>query len=233
MNHQRLLGMLLSFIALFTGMVHGQPEGRFPLRVMALSESGLPEVYVKAGANYVLLEFSATQPSLTVQASHANPLPLYRLQETADGRKDYAVISKVTLPESGKGILLLGWGTTEKASYLPISDDFSGASSADWLVINATTKPLAMQLGKGTSFVKLPPSGATPFRVMAELSKGAAVTIAEPLAGDRWKTFYSTYWPIYPDRRCLVLFVNTGDKIKVKKISDIKPPPSEHQEAGN
>lgn len=233
MTHRKLLGMLLSFIALSAGVAHGQSEGRFPLRVMALSESGLPEVYVKAGANYVPLEFSATQPSLAIQASYANPLPLYRLQDTPEGRKDYAVTAKVALPESGKGILLLGWGTSEKASYLPISDDFSGSSSADWLVINATNKPLAMQLGKGTSFVKLPPSGATPFRVMAEQNQGAAVVIAEPLAGDRWKTFYSTYWPIYPDRRCLVLFVNTGDKIKVKKISDIKPPPSEQQEAGN
>lgn len=214
-------------ITWISGMALAQPEGKFPLRVMALSEGGLPEVYVKSGAEYVLLEFSATQPSPAVASSFANPLPLYRRQSSPDGKPEYSMTARVALPESGKGILMLGWGSMEKANYLAISDDFSGSGSADWMLINATGKQLAMQLGKGTKFVKVPPSGAAPFRVMAEMNKGAAVVIAEPLEGDKWKTFYSTYWPIYPDRRCLVLFVNVGDKIKVKKISDIKPPPLE------
>lgn len=214
--------MLLA--VLFTAAVHAQPESRFPLRVMALAEGELPEVYVKAGADYVLLEFSATQPSPTISSSYANPLPLYKRQKTSAGKDDYTMTARIPLPESRKGILLLGWGTSDKADYLAIADDFTGSSSADWLLINGTTKTLAMQLGKDTQFVKVQPGGATPFRVMAELNKGAAVNIAEPAEGNKWKTFYSTYWPIYPDRRCLVLFLNTGGKIKVKKISDIKPP---------
>jgi len=224
MSLQKIQGILLLLIVLFTGAVHAQPESRFPLRVMALGEGELPEVYVKAGADYVLLEFSPTQPSLAVQATYANPLPIYKRQPTAAGKDDYTMTAKVPLPGSGKGILMLGWGGTDKADYLAIADDFSGSSSADWLLINGTKQTLAMQLGKDTQFVKVPPGGATPFRVMAELNKGAAVNIAEPAEGNKWKTFYSTYWPIYPDRRCLVLFLNTGGKIKVKKISDIKPP---------
>ena len=212
------------FAVFLTGGVHAQPESRFPLRVMALGEGGLPEIYVKAGADYVLLEFSATQPSVTIRGTYLNPLPIYKRQQTPAGKEDYIITNRIPLPESGKGVLLLGWGTADKADYLALSDDFSGSGSADWLLINGTKQTLAMQLGKDTQFVKVPPSGATPFRVMAELNKGAAVNIAEPMEGNKWKTFYSTYWPIYPDRRCLVLFLNTGGKIKVKKISDIKPP---------
>lgn len=224
MNLQKILGIVLLLGVLFTRGVHAQPETRFPLRVMAIAEGELPEVYVKAGADYVLLEFSATQPSVTVRSTYSNPLPIYKRQKTSAGKDDYIIMNRVPLPESGKGILLLGWGTPDKADYLAISDDFSSSGSADWLLINGTKQTLALQLGKDTKFVKVPPSGATPFRVMAELNKGAAVNIAEPVEGNKWKTFYSTYWPIYPDRRCLVLFLNTGGKIKVKKISDIKPP---------
>ena len=34
------------------------------------------------------------------------------------------------------------------------------------------------------------------------------------------ETIYSTYWPIYPDKRCLVLIVEDGAKTRVKVISD-------------
>ena len=34
------------------------------------------------------------------------------------------------------------------------------------------------------------------------------------------KTFFSTYWPVYPDKRAVVLFVDDGKRIRVKRISD-------------
>lgn len=225
MNLKNLIRFLILLPSLFLGVVQAQTEGKFPLRVLALDEVALPEVFVKSGADYLPLEFSSIQPSESVQSSFANPLPLYK-RHTSGGKEGFVMASQVTLPTGSKSILLLGWGG-DKPSYLAIADNFSSSSNSDWILINGTKKQLAMQVGKDTQFVKVAPSGATPFRVMVEANQGASVNIAEPEADNKWKTFYSTYWPIYPDRRCLVLFVSDGDKIKVKKISDIKPQPSQ------
>ena len=44
-----------------------------------------------------------------------------------------------------------------------------------------------------------------------------------PVNGEA-KTFYSTYWPVHKGKRALVLFVDDGSKIRVKRISDALVP---------
>jgi hypothetical protein len=231
MNYRALFGSVWLIGLLLSGISLAQSEGKFPLRVMSLSEGELPEVFVKSGGEYVLLEFSAIQPSSSVQTSFENPLPIYQRTASGNSKEAFTICNKINLPQSGKGILLLRWSAAEKSNFLAVADDFSGSTNTDWMLINTTGKPLAMQVGKESKFVKIPGSGAMPYKVTAEVNQGAAVVVAEPMEGERWKTFYSTYWPIYPDRRCIVLFVNAGNKIKVKTISDIKQVPQ--MEASN
>ena len=93
---------------------------------------------------------------------------------------------------------------------------------------NATTQKLVMRVGAKGSTTQVVPGGTQRYRISAEKGKGAAVSIAT-VTGNTSKLFYSTYWPVYQDKRSLVLFVPDGKKIRVKRISDKINPPKEEE----
>jgi len=56
----------------------------------------------------------------------------------------------------------------------------------------------------------------------------AAISVAfpyrqAPLKG-KVRTFFSNFWPVYADKRSVVVFVNDNDRIIVKRISDSMAP---------
>lgn len=69
--------------------------------------------------------------------------------------------------------------------------------------------------------VKIAPGASQRHKITAENNKGVAV-----LAKGKAKTFFSTFWPVYPDKRAVILFIDDGTKIRVKRISDKLAPPA-------
>lgn len=195
------------------------------VRSLALRSGEMPEVYLKGPKDYALLEFSSVQPGELLQSLRANPLPLYTKAMNDEGEEAFTVASKVKLPAGAKGVLIMGWSAGGETRYVAIEDDFRAARFNDWLLINAATRPVAFTVGEKAKPVMLAPGGSVTHRVGAERGKGTAVLAQAPIRGQT-RTFFSTYWPVFPDKRTVVLFVDDGEKIRVKRISDKLAPPA-------
>ena len=119
----------------------------------------------------------------------------------------------------------MGWAAGKETRYVAIDDDFGSARFNDWLLINTGKRPVAFTVGEKSKPVLIAPGASVTHRVGAEKGKGTAVLAQAPIRG-KTKTFFSTYWPVHPDKRAVVLFVDDGEKIRVKRITDKLAPPA-------
>jgi len=203
---------------LFCGWLDAQET--IAVRTLALRAGDMPEVHLRGVKDHVALEFSAVQPGQTLRALAANPLPLYRKETDSRGKEAWVVSHNVKIPAAAKGILLLALPDGDQSRFLAIKDDFAGARYNDWLLINASSKPVAFAVGEKAKPVLIASGTSTTHRVSAARGQGTAVLAQAPI-DDKPTVFYSTYWPVYDDRRTVVLFADSGPKILVKRISDI------------
>lgn len=200
------------------------PAQTIGVRTLSLRSGEMPEMFLKGTKGHHPLRFSAIQPAPAVRAVYANPLPLYKSGLDKDGKPAFTVVDKVKVPSGAKAILLLGWSAGDKARYVAIKDDFGSAGFNDWLLINTTTRPIAFKVGEKATPVQVAPGASKTYKISADKNKGAAVLAQAPFDG-KAKVFYSTYWPVHGDKRAVILFVDDGKKIRVKRISDklVKP----------
>ncbi len=210
---------LTAFCTTPTALAQG---GSVNIRCMALNNTPVAEVQIQTSEGPVTLEFSSVQPTDPVRAMMANPLPLYAAG-TAPGSKEGPPPTMVKLPPNSPEILLLAWSSGKETRYLAIKDDFSSSKNDDWLLINTTNAPIAIQVGQDTKAKQVGPGTYEPFKISAPVNEGAAVTAAV-LDQKKWRPIYSTYWPIYADQRCIIFFVADGKKIRVKQVSDQTTP---------
>lgn len=214
----------VSFFLLLGGVL-ASAEG-LAVRCLALRSGEASEVYLRGAKGHEKLDFSATQPGAVVQALVANPLPLYRMGVDGEGKEEFVVAHKVKVPVGARGILLLGLTSGKETRYVAIEDDFGSARFSDWLLINTSARPVAFKVGGKAKPILVAPGKSVKYKIKAEEGKGAAVLAQAPFDG-KSKTFFSTYWPVHPGKRTIVLFADDGEKIRVKRISDklVKPTP--------
>ena len=190
------------------------------VRTLALRTGEMPEVYLRNGEKYEQLRFSAAQPSSTLRANRVNPLPLYQREKDAEGNDAYVVAYKLKIPKGAKGILLLGWKSGDQAKYIVIKDDFGKARFNDWLLINTSTKSIGFKVSeKGKPFIVK--AGSSDIYSIKKVKQGKGTSVmAQAMFKGKKKIFFSTYWPVLPGKRTLILFIDDGRKILVKRISD-------------
>ena len=190
------------------------------VRTLALRAGELTEVYLRVGEKYEKLRFSAAQPSTTVPAIRANPLPLYKREKDAEGKEIYVIAHKLKIPRGAKGVLLLAWKSGDKVRYLAIKDDFSKARFNDWLLINTSKKSIGFKVGEKAKPIILK-AGSSKTYSMKRVKQGKGTSVAaQTMYKGKMKLFFSTYWPVLPGKRTLILFIDDGRKIRVKRISD-------------
>lgn len=89
-------------------------------------------------------------------------------------------------------------------------------------MINASSHPIAFKAGDTAKPLLLKPGVSTTHPVTAAKGEGIEITAQASLKG-KVRTFYSTFWPVYADKRSVVVFVDDGTRILVKRISDSLP----------
>ena len=225
----RILPTVAASLILLAGMVSASDE-TLALRTLALRADEMPELFIHTGKEYLPLRFSAVQPSETVKALAANPLTLYRAGVDANGKSGFVIAHRVKLPDQATGILLLGWRQGEDPGFVAIKDEFAKAGYNDWLLINASSQPVAFQPGETATPLLLKPGASTTHRIGAAKGEGIAVTAQAPIKG-KARTFFSTFWPVYADKRSVVVFVDDGARILVKRISDPLDTPAPDNES--
>ena len=217
---------ILSFLVLVLGTatLSGQSETRpVQVRTLALDSKPIAGLFVETKSGYQELKFSVYQPSVIVQAQALETLRIYRQQPNAESEPSYVVFKQLELPQDGRRILLIGLQSDAGVGLIPIQDNFGAGDSKDWLLVNASSKPLAFQVGSETAPIPVPALQSIPMRIDVPAGKGATIRVAARY-DEGWKKFYSTFWPVYANQRCLVLFVPDGDSIRVRNFFEVIEP---------
>jgi hypothetical protein len=209
-----------AILLLASGMLRAQnaPATAF-VRALRI-DNAPPRVLHFAGAKGMLpLRMSNVQPSPSLEVAYANPLPVFHNPPPANPQTPYVPDALVPLPAGAREILLLGTGDVDRPTYLAIPDPIASGESRDWLLVNATASPIVLRVGQETSPVLIQAGTQSSYRIPELEHTGAAISAAANVEGQA-KVFFSTYWPIHPDKRCLVIFAQDGEKIRVRRITD-------------
>lgn len=192
-------------------------------RTLALDKAGgLPERYVKVGEGYLALSFPYIEPGAVMPViAGDSSLPIYESVKSEEGKVSYKLAKEVKLPAGAKGVLLLGWMGPEGPRYLAVDDDFLSAKYDEWLLINTAPKDVAFRIGDDNKPVMLSANSIKDYKLTAPAGTGVSV-VGQAKWGDKVKTFYSTYWPIKAGERGIVIFFyQKGDRVALRKITDI------------
>ncbi|MFC7336052.1 hypothetical protein ACFQY0_02590 [Haloferula chungangensis] len=224
-----MISRIFPIILLTAALVSPLPaqNEKLDIRTLSLGSSNFPELWVMEDTAPVAVKFSSIQPSEPLRIPRSNPLRIFKGELDEKGLPKDTTPTSVKLPNNSS-ILLLAWMNGEAPRFLPIPDPFKSAKHDDWLVINGSAQQVAIQIGAKSKPVSVAPSSHSRVRVTAPVNEGAAVTVATRNK-KAWKTIYSTYWPIYPDKRCLVIIAQDGRKMRVKVISDEYKEPEEEK----
>ncbi len=210
----RIVNLLL-FVAGLSFPLHGQQE-KISVRTLAITPGEFPAVWAMDGTVAVKLEFPSVQPSTFQEVTRAGDLPLYQGELDEKGKPKDTSPTLLKLPE-GSEILLLAWMQEGKVRFLPVRDAAASGKFNDWLVVNMTHKSVGIQIGEGVKPVVFPAVSCKTLRIDRPAGEATAVVMAGNDSGT-WNKFYSTYWPVQADKRCLVLLVQVGENIEVRQI---------------
>ncbi len=209
---------LISAIFVSTVLALSAQEQTISIRAMCLGKGNFPEVFFRSKDGLQALRFPNVQPSMPFRAVAQDPLPIFfKMPAEGDEMKPDAL---VPVENAKGGILLLGWQTGDEKQFVAIPDQLDKAKPDEWLLVNATAERIGVQLGKDTKPTFVEPGKSVSHRVDAPLGEGAAVTAAK-VKDDKLKVIFSTYWTIFDDDRCIILFVQDGKRVRVRQIKDV------------
>ena len=197
------------------------------LRTLALKKGEMPEIFVKAAKKDEIahkLDWPARQPSELVKVPAAGSIAMLTREVDGEGAETFKAAQQVEVPAGANGVLLLGWKEGDNTRIVALKDEFVGARFNDWLLVNSTAKPIAFRAGEGSKTLVVRPGSSETYKLDGNAERGAEVLVQTPEDGEA-KTIYSTYWPVREGRRAIVLFIDDGKKIRVKRISDHLLPP--------
>lgn len=212
--------LITSLALLFSASLASSQTEKLNFRTLALNNSKFPELWVAASGKTVPLAFSSSQPSAALKADKTNPFKIFKGPLDDKGKPADATPTLVELPAASSSILLLGWVEEEKPSFLAVSDPFTTVKHDDWLVINATKKPLTIQIGATATALTVEANSQQSFKCTAAVGEGAAATVTSKQDDGSMKTIYTSSWPVYADQRGLVLVTQNGERITVNYIAD-------------
>lgn len=218
----RISQIFLCFCLLLLGLrdVAAQSPGdaNIRFRTLAMSAGIEAELYFSNGSQYELLPLSHYRPSRVHTAKRDNDgnLLLFEKVMGEDDVVKYVPTRRVAIPKGSRQVLLLVAELDGRIGISASNDNISN-NDKDWLFINTTQAPIALQLGDGNKPISLPAGESVSQQVNVETGKGAAVRVAA-YEEDGWKRIYSTFWPIYEGQRSLVICVQDGKKIRVRNF---------------
>jgi len=181
--------------------------------------SSKTEKYLQTQGGYQLLPFLNQQPSRSIKAYSGESLLLYEKVTTEGELPTYQIAEKVNLPKAAKSVLILTLDANGEESYLAVNDEFLEASYDKWLIINTTSKSVNFRVGADEKPFSIDANDGQICRIKSA-SSGSASALGQAKWNGNMKTFYSTYWPIREGERSIVIFIEQGNRIRVKKISD-------------
>jgi hypothetical protein len=209
----------LLFLALLpaTGPLLAQTETP-PLRLRAfLFGGGARSLYLRDGEEIKSLRASPIQPSAAIRIRGREVLELFDRPGPGDDGAPPSRVAAIRIPEGSTHLLLLVLVEEEDTRYVVMEDDLHRADARDWMFLNMTASAIVFQIGEDTEPVLIAPRSRFAHRAPSEAAGNLPVRAAARHEGEV-ELFYSTFWPMRPDRRTMVLFVPDGDRIRLRRI---------------
>jgi hypothetical protein len=205
-------------LALFSAWLMPQTTHALSVRTLAFD---LPEDAVNLSIHIADANAKPVQLEVRVnQFGRASSLApgTYVVESTT-----FKLPTKFVLPETGStSFLLLVLPKSDGGCIiLPVADDLGHFRKGDRFVVNATAEDLAIRIHTQKYLLKpghsayyhLPPPPMPDNRIEVEMLRQI---------GDRWLAFNSTYWPLSPNSRSIVMIYpdpNTG-RPRVRSLAD-------------
>jgi hypothetical protein len=185
------------------------------LRTLSMEKITVSDIYYQKQNSYEKLPIAyfRPSPSMPVTIDEDRTLTFFERAENPEGGYLYTIQSQTKVPADSRQIILFATTVDEQIYFKAVSDNLS-SDARDWLYINTTDTPIAVQLGEANKPVGLAPGQSTSHRAEVEAGSGAAIRVAV-YKEDGWKRIYSRFWPIYEGQRSMVVFVEEAGKIKV------------------
>jgi hypothetical protein len=216
---------------------------RFLSLLALLSASFMPPIASAASVRTLAFDLPGDKASLNVHIEAA-PEKIVKLEVQANQfgtpaalapgsyvveSSSFKLPSRFILPanSSSSYLLLILPKSDGGCLILPVADDSNHFKKGDRFVINATIEDLAIRihtqkylLKPGRSaYYQLPPPPVPDNRIEVEMLRQVT---------GRWLAFNSTYWPLSPNSRSIVLIYpdpNTG-RPRVRSLADRPRPPA-------
>jgi hypothetical protein len=179
-------------------------------------------LYLQDQGAITSLRASPVQPSTSVQIQGREVLKLYdQAGPNPDGSAPEPVAS-LSLPPNGSHFLLLVLNEGDETKFGLMEDDLHRADARDWMFLNMTDSSIAFQIGEETDPIIIKPKSRFTHRVPPVAAGNLPVRAAARFQGEV-ELFYSTFWPMRPDRRTLILFSQEGQRIRLRRIIERIP----------
>ncbi|MCC5843056.1 MAG: hypothetical protein JJU05_02265 [Verrucomicrobia bacterium] len=221
----RAFWVLFLWMYVFTLAAEEEPV---PLRLRTLLvERAEPEhLYWRGEEAFIRNRVSHVQPSPWVEIPRRDPLPVYDSPPDPHTGQAPPPAATIALPPDTDHILVLVFDASESGErrYVAVPDeDPARGDPAVWRLMNTTSSPILLQIGEGNDPVLIQPVSLRYLNVGNVGTAGAAVTAAARIEGEA-QLFHSTYWPVYDDRKVLVLFTMGNNTILLRRITErIRP----------
>ena len=188
---------------------------RVQFRTLALQRFAKEDVFYKTNTGFAKLPLDYFRPSpkeMAVLLPNGS-FPIFEKTETAELGVQYVLKDRIALPAGSRRILILAAQTADKIALKAVADNLS-SNGNDWLYINVTRSPIAVQLGdKNKPFPVLP--GESVFnRADVVVGEGVPIRVVAKIDDD-WEKIYARFWPVYAGQRCMVIFLENEGKIDV------------------
>lgn len=214
--HTFFLGLLALIFTLQICLAQSEEEvPTLDFRTLGLTRGISSDLFYATRDGFEKLPLSYFRPSSgkTARLAEDGSLPLFREVTDPEEGITYIPHTRVRIPEGSKQILILGAGTDDGLKLNAVKDNIS-SSNQDWLLINVSPTPMAIQLGDEDQPIRVAPGASVIHQVDLESGKGAAIQVAA-FKENNWERVYSRFWPIYDGQRCMVIFLELNGEIKV------------------
>jgi len=191
------------------------PIPRIEIRTLGLTRGIQTDLYYHNTEGFEKLPLAYYRPSATLRAAvdENGNLPLFSRVTTPEGEIQFLLHSRVAVPAGSRQILILGAQNEERVVMNAVADNLSD-SSRDWLFINISQMPVAVELGEGNPLLLVPPSQSVFHEAQVVSGEGASIHVVV-YKENAWERVYSRFWPIYSNQRNMVVFLESAGEIQV------------------
>jgi hypothetical protein len=192
-----------------------QGEAKIDFRTLGLTRGISSNLFFHNGRAFEELPLAYFRPSREMSGAlgEEGQLGLFTKETNEEDEEVFVPYTQIPIPGGSVQILILATHNGNGVSVYAVDDNLS-SNDKDWLYINASTTPVAVQLGDGNEPFGVAPGESTFHRANVTSGQGAAIRVAV-YKENGWERVYSRFLPIYEGQRSMIIFLQQNGRVTV------------------